>query len=255
MEILNKFLNKTPTVGIGELAKFSNIPLNIFQYNLLTGENLPEKNTDYVINGKTYYITEGTALWLLGKANAPYETIREVKKAFDENKKNINEANNNSEDILRFMSIVKQNVSDSMENLNNILDFIKAYESKKPVPVKPQKTKTQEEEKIPESKLDQLLPKRTPEEMDWTTNVCKVLKEKSIKYNRHSNNILNDIYKIMTKNYGICFPQEKLDLKEKYHVDEDVSIPTLRTITYDKKLRSIFEALLLDYDIENYISK
>lgn len=259
MEIITKYLKNTPTIGINELVNISNIPLSIFQYTLTSGTDIPQKNIDYVLNGRTYYVTRETALWLLTKVNASFKNIKQVNNAFDDLNNSITD---NSKDMDKLIAITKHNLTNSLNYINDTLGIITAYENIDCLSTK----KVSKEEKVveniipkevskPESKIDKLLPERTEEELNWTTKVCELLKNKSIKYNRHSNNILNDIYRKMTKDYGICFPQEKKDLKETFGIDKDVSIPTLRTITYNPTFRSIFEALLLDYDVENYISK
>lgn len=51
----------------------------------------------------------------------------------------------------------------------------------------------------------------------------------------------------MTREYGVVFEQENHDLIAEMNLDDDVVISNIRLVTYNKKLRSLFEPILADF--------
>lgn len=230
---------KGDAISEKELAESLGVPVEVITWNITSfaeQDGLVE-GIHYAKQARRYHLSAPAVLWLasklgltgIDKCEKVYEVIRLLndgeKEGFDKLQARYNKLQKQLNDYY--------NAKEAADKLFNSVVNVASGKSLKPRPIK---------------KNSENLPDLTPEESAWESDTTARLKE--YVRNRNDNSTFSSwlvkIYGIMTREYGVVFDQEKKELKDKFKLDEEEHVSTMRLITYEPRLRSLFTPILED---------
>ena len=249
-------------------------------------------NEDYAFAGKSYFVAASGVIWLLQKTafkdyrtaaellsameaakaerdkeslkaaaeKAKAEANKEIDRMKDEIRKAVARVEEREkqvtaliEEIDAAVSLLSETVSKARKTNASIAsasEILKIKEKPAAAPKAETAAKPAPKKKVFNSPY---LPDLTEEELAWTNKVQNILCVKKEETGQTKRDIIDKVYEVMNRNYGVVFSQERKDFLSAHNYPAGTKVSNLRLCTYNDKLRSIFWGII--GNVEEYFPK